>query len=187
MSSHDQRQHKRADDRRLSRLERAKMPTAPDALAEVAASHGVYTNLLPMRRTDIGEVFGVIDMSVTCDLRASLIHRDCVVAKARPESSAVCVLVQGTTCALRRLRRAQGHEAAAANTTRIKLGVHAPTRLAAGRRWTVPEVPIVIAHHRITPSRCFRPTWTDRRHQPEPHPLRVLTRFPMPFQWHYNL
>ncbi|SHN44084.1 hypothetical protein SAMN05443668_11050 [Cryptosporangium aurantiacum] len=42
----------RADDRRLSRVQRAKMPRAVDVLTEVAANNGVCTNLVPMRRTD---------------------------------------------------------------------------------------------------------------------------------------
>ncbi|GAA0273263.1 replication initiator [Cryptosporangium japonicum] len=43
---------KRADDRRLSRVQRAKMPRAVDVLSEVAANNGVCTNLVPMHRTD---------------------------------------------------------------------------------------------------------------------------------------
>ena len=60
MSTHDSN---RADDRKLSRLQRAKMPRVSDALVEVAASHGVCTNLLPMTRTHIvtgaSETFGL--------------------------------------------------------------------------------------------------------------------------------
>jgi hypothetical protein len=41
-----------ADDRKLSCIERAKMPKATDVRDEIAANHGVCTNLLPMRRTD---------------------------------------------------------------------------------------------------------------------------------------
>lgn len=40
----------RADDRKLSRVQRARMPRAADVLDEIASGHGVCTRPLPMRR-----------------------------------------------------------------------------------------------------------------------------------------